>query len=165
MKTLKQLITETKDVEVPASKISDVSPLDVITPDQLYESFDVDGDGVVTAEDYAAKILWHETYPGKLEWIMGNLDGVHLEHATDESSSCAVSLHENYEKEVDVENLDENTLPKGSNLPPAMIIMKRIAIRQYPNGQKVALYYAKMIDKYLTVPYNDIGIADLTKGL
>jgi len=164
MKTVKQLLAETSGIEVPASRVSEVSATDVITPDQLYHDFDVDGDGVVTAADYASKILWHDNHPGKLEWIMGNLDGVHLEHATSEDSECAVSLHEDYDKKIETETLDETTLPKGNNLlPPAMIIMKRIAIRQYPNGQKVALYYARTINKYLTVPYNDIGIADLNK--
>ncbi len=93
---------------------------------------------------------------------MGNMDGVHLEHATSDDSECAVSLHEDFDREVDLENLDEATA-KHVILPPTMIIMQRVAIRQYPNGQRVALYYAKTINKYLTVPYNDIGIADLSK--
>jgi hypothetical protein len=163
VKTLSQLLSETRHekVQEQTPPVSMVEATDVITPDQLYHDFDVDGDGVVSVDDYASKILWHETHPGKLEWIMGNMDGVHLEHAASEDSSCAVSLHEDYDRRVETENLDENT--KGSLMPPSMIVMKRVAIRQYPNGQKVALYYAKTINKYLTVPYNDIGIADLTK--
>jgi hypothetical protein len=37
--------------------------------------------------------------------------------------------------------------------PPAVLIMKRKSIRQFPNGQRVALYYVDKIDKYVTVPY------------
>jgi hypothetical protein len=42
---------------------------------------------------------------------------------------------------------------KQSLDPPNILIMKRKSIRQYPNGQRVALYYVDKIDKYVTVPY------------
>ena len=37
--------------------------------------------------------------------------------------------------------------------PPAVLIMKRKSVRQFPNDQRVALYYVDKIDKYVTVPY------------
>jgi len=37
--------------------------------------------------------------------------------------------------------------------PPSVLIMKRKSVRQFPNGQRVALYYVDKIDKYVTVPY------------
>ena len=37
--------------------------------------------------------------------------------------------------------------------PPNILIMKRKSIRQFPNGQRVALYYVDKINKYVTVPY------------
>jgi hypothetical protein len=37
--------------------------------------------------------------------------------------------------------------------PPSVLIMKRKSIRQFPNGQRVALYYVDKINKYVTVPY------------
>ena len=37
--------------------------------------------------------------------------------------------------------------------PPAVLIMKRKWIRQFPNNQRVALYYVDKINKYVTVPY------------
>ena len=37
--------------------------------------------------------------------------------------------------------------------PPAVLIMKRKSIRQFPDDQRVALYYVDKIDKYVTVPY------------
>lgn len=40
--------------------------------------------------------------------------------------------------------------------PPAMLIMRRKSIRQFPNGQRVALYYVDKINKYVTVPYNSM---------
>lgn len=37
--------------------------------------------------------------------------------------------------------------------PPAVLIMRRKSIRQFPNGQRVAMYYVDKINKYVTVPY------------
>jgi hypothetical protein len=37
--------------------------------------------------------------------------------------------------------------------PPAVLIMKRKSIRQFSDGQRVALYYVEKLDKYVTVPY------------
>jgi len=37
--------------------------------------------------------------------------------------------------------------------PPAVLLMKRKSVRQFPDGQRVALYYVEKLDKYVTVPY------------
>jgi len=37
--------------------------------------------------------------------------------------------------------------------PPAVLVMKRKYIRQFPNNQRVAMYYVDKLDKYITVPY------------
>jgi len=37
--------------------------------------------------------------------------------------------------------------------PPNVLVMKRKSVRQFSNGQRVALYYVDKIDKYVTVPY------------
>ena len=37
--------------------------------------------------------------------------------------------------------------------PPAVLIMRRKSVRQFSNGQRVALYYVDKINKYVTVPY------------
>lgn len=37
--------------------------------------------------------------------------------------------------------------------PPTVLIMRRKSIRQFPDGQRVALYYVDKINKYVTVPY------------
>jgi len=42
---------------------------------------------------------------------------------------------------------------KDSMDPPAVLIMKRKSVRQFPNNQRVALYYVDKINKYVTVPY------------
>jgi hypothetical protein len=48
------------------------------------------------------------------------------------------------------EKKEDHGLPMD---PPAVLIMKRKWIRQYPNNQRVALYYVDKINKYVTVPY------------
>ena len=39
--------------------------------------------------------------------------------------------------------------------PPAVLVMRRKSIRQYPGGQRVALYFVDKITKYITVPYTE----------
>jgi hypothetical protein len=39
------------------------------------------------------------------------------------------------------------------NDPPFVLVLKRRAIRMYPDKTKVALYYSKTLDKYFSVPY------------
>jgi hypothetical protein len=42
---------------------------------------------------------------------------------------------------------------KAEQDPPNVLIMKRKSVRQFPNGQRVALYYVDKINKYVTIPY------------
>jgi len=37
--------------------------------------------------------------------------------------------------------------------PPNILMMRRVSIRQYPNNQRVALYFVDKINKYITIPY------------
>ena len=48
------------------------------------------------------------------------------------------------------EDINEDT----SN-PPFVLLLKRKAIRLYPDGAKVALYYNDKIDKYFSLPYGN----------
>ena len=47
--------------------------------------------------------------------------------------------------------------------PPAIMVMRRKSIRQFPNGQRVALYYIDKIKKYVTVPYDDMQLSVTVK--
>ena len=51
---------------------------------------------------------------------------------------------------IEAESLNEATDPKD---PPYILLLKRKAIRIYPDGTKVALYHNKQLDKYFSVPY------------
>lgn len=37
--------------------------------------------------------------------------------------------------------------------PPNILLLKRITVRLFPDGTKVALYYNKLLDKHFTIPY------------
>lgn len=51
--------------------------------------------------------------------------------------------------------LGEQSKPQPHD-PPAVLIMKRVSIRQFSNGQRVALYHIDKINKYVTVPFADL---------
>ena len=37
--------------------------------------------------------------------------------------------------------------------PPFVLVLKREAIRVYPDGTKIALYYNRLLDKHFSIPY------------
>jgi hypothetical protein len=37
---------------------------------------------------------------------------------------------------------------------PTVLILKRKAIRVYPDNQKIALYYSQALDRYISIPFN-----------
>jgi hypothetical protein len=59
------------------------------------------------------------------------------------------------------QDLEEAKKSKSED-PPAIVVMRRKSIRQFPNGQKVALYYIDKFKKYVTVPYDSSGNMSLT---
>ena len=51
----------------------------------------------------------------------------------------------------DMEKVEEDTSQIKD--PPFVLVFKRKAIRPYPGGMKVAMYYNKNLDKYVSIPY------------
>lgn len=71
------------------------------------------------------------------------------------------------EESIGIETIEAEDLPSivfegtdGShpNDPPNVLVMRRKSIRQFPNGQRVALYYVDKINKYVTVPYSELQV-------
>ena len=59
---------------------------------------------------------------------------------------------------IETDQLDEAQNPGPT--PPYVLLLKRKAIRLYPDGTKIALYYNKQINKFFSVPYDTpIGTA------
>ena len=53
---------------------------------------------------------------------------------------------------IEAEQLDE--VKNTDTTPPYVLLLKRTAIRLYPDGTKIALYYNKQLKKYFSVPYD-----------
>jgi len=54
----------------------------------------------------------------------------------------------------DVEELtDEPVMLQEDKDPPLVLVIKRKAIRMYPDGTRIALYYNERLKKYFSVPY------------
>jgi len=80
--------------------------------------------------------------------------------------------HNNYPKRIAIPpkvGEDESTLKKESLEeakkvskksvidPPLLLVLKRQAIRYYPNNTKIALYYSDKLKQHFSVPYSDSG--------
>ena len=60
------------------------------------------------------------------------------------------------------EELNELTIPATADMPfvpdpPAVLVIKRKAVRLYPDGTRVALYFSDKLKRYFTVPYATFG--------
>jgi hypothetical protein len=55
------------------------------------------------------------------------------------------------------------TVPSSREMP-VMLIFRRITYRTYPNKQTVALYYSKLVDKYLSIPFGPGGNLNLSEA-
>ena len=53
---------------------------------------------------------------------------------------------------TDLPPVMENS-PSHGKMPPAVLMMRRVSVRQHSNGQSVALYHIDKLNKYVTVPY------------
>lgn len=56
-------------------------------------------------------------------------------------------------------NVSELPVDKDINQLPTILVLHRRAIRVFPDKQKVALYWADKINRYISVPFSDIGIS------
>lgn len=66
------------------------------------------------------------------------------------------------ETAIEAETLDE-ALDELQKDPPVVLVLKRKAIRLYPDRTRIALYYNDKLNKYFSVPYmsNDTGKSPL----
>jgi hypothetical protein len=60
-------------------------------------------------------------------------------------------VREDTEELTEVVALNESILKKD---PPFVLVLKRKAIRLYPNKTKIALYYNEKLNKYFSIPYS-----------
>lgn len=65
------------------------------------------------------------------------------------------SVKENYDEHGLIESANEN-----KKLPP-ILILKRKAIRLFPNGVKVATYFSDKLQRMFTLPMNDLDTSSV----
>ena len=77
-----------------------------------------------------------------------------LQEFVESLASCVISEQQDFLSKMDTSRPME--YPSDKNIP-TVLILKRKAIRVYPDNQKVALYYNTKINKYFSVPYG-VGV-------
>ena len=133
----------------------------VLSPAELHHHLDIQKRGIVDLGDYAAHILFHAHHPELLAPVLETFNDVQRLHA----SGQEINAHDtviNKLKDNCALTATSNPVMEGKTSmsqeldPPAVLIMRRKSIRQFPNGQRVALYYVDKINKYVTVPYENM---------
>lgn len=56
------------------------------------------------------------------------------------------------------------SVPSPANMP-AMLLFRRVQYRSFPGKQTVALYYSKMVNKYLSIPFGPEGNLNLSEAV
>jgi hypothetical protein len=65
-----------------------------------------------------------------------------------------------------VQSTNEEIIAEAVRIPttisdvPSIVVLRRKAVRVYPGGQQVGLYYSQQLDKYVTIPFGEAGIAE-----
>jgi hypothetical protein len=157
MKSLKDFLQR----EIKEDGSPDENGDGVLSPTELHHHLDIQKRGTVDLGDYAAHIMFHAHHPEYLAPIMEKLNDVQRLHAAGHEINAhdpVLSKLKNNSALVATSTPvmeGKNSLSRELD-PPAVLIMRRKSVRQFPNGQRVALYYVDKINKYVTVPYEDM---------
>jgi hypothetical protein len=66
-------------------------------------------------------------------------------------------------EELMLEDKNVRVVPSTKEMP-SLLIFRRISFRLYPKGQVIALYYSKLLDKYLSIPFGPGGNLNLSES-
>jgi hypothetical protein len=132
-----------------------------LSPEELHKHLDIQNRGKVDIGDYAAHILFHAKHPEYLSNAVENFNVIQRRHANGEIVNPDDSVFAKLKGGKTLVATDEpmvegKTGQRNEMDPPPILIMRRKSIRQFPNGQRVALYYVDKINKYVTVPYEEM---------
>jgi hypothetical protein len=134
----------------------------VLSPAELHHHLDIQKRGIVDLGDYAAHIMFHAHHPEYLAPVMEKFNDIQRLHAAGQEINpydpVLSKLKDNCALVATSNPMMEGKTSLSRELdPPAVLIMRRKSVRQFPNGQRVALYYVDKINKYVTVPYEDMA--------
>ena len=132
-----------------------------LSPEELHKHLDIQNRGKVDIGDYAAHIMFHAKHPEYLANAVENFNDIQRRHANGEivnpDDSVFAKIRGSKTLVATSEPMVEGKTGHTNEMdPPAILIMRRKSVRQFPNGQRVALYYVDKINKYVTVPYEDM---------
>jgi hypothetical protein len=133
----------------------------ILSPMELYNHLDIQKRGFVDLGDYAAHVMFHAHHPEYLADVAEKFNDVQRRHAAGENVCPDDALMQRFKNKgtlvaTDQPMMEGKTSQTKELDPPAVLIMRRKSVRQFPNGQRVALYYVDKINKYVTVPYEDM---------
>jgi hypothetical protein len=154
MKSLKDFLQK----QIKEDGSPDTNGDGLLSPSELHQHLDIQKRGMVDLGDYAAHIMFHAHHPEYLAHVAETFNDVQKRHAAGEEMCEHDSVMKKIKGDMALKATSypvyEGKEGKESELdPPAMLVMRRKSIRQFPNGQRVALYYVDKINKYVTVPY------------
>ena len=157
MKSLKDFLQR----EIKEDGSPDENGDGVLSPAELHHHLDIQKRGTVDLGDYAAHIMFHAHHPEYLAPIVEKFNDVQRLHAAGHEINAhdpvLSKLKDNCALMATSTPVMEGKTSQARELdPPAVLIMRRKSVRQFPNGQRVALYYVDKINKYVTVPYEDM---------
>ena len=164
MKSLKDFLQK----EIKEDGSPDENGDGVLSPTELHHHLDIQKRGVVDLGDYAAHILFHSHHPEYLAPVIETFNDVQRLHASGQEINAhdpvLSKLKDNCALMATSSPVMEGKSSQTRELdPPAVLIMRRKSVRQFPNGQRVALYYVDKINKYVTVPYEDMQWSSATE--
>jgi hypothetical protein len=157
MKSLKDFLQR----EIKEDGSPDQNGDGVLSPTELHHHLDIQKRGTVDLGDYAAHIMFHAHHPEYLAPIMEQLNDVQRLHAAGHEINAHDPVLSKLKNNSALMATSTPVMEGKTSLsreldPPAVLIMRRKSVRQFPNGQRVALYYVDKINKYVTVPYEDM---------
>lgn len=140
----------------------------LLSPEELHKHLDIQNRGKVDIGDYAAHIMFHAHHPEYLAKAVENFNEIQRRHANGEMVNPEDSVFGKLKGGKTLVATSEPMVEGKAGIthdmdPPAVLIMRRKSVRQFPNGQRVALYYVDKINKYVTVPYEDMQWGSATE--
>ena len=146
----------------------DVNQDGILSPAELHQHLDIQKRGVVDMGDYAAHVMFHAHHPEYLAPFADKFNDVQKRHAAGEklceNDPVLSKLENNIALKATNYPMYEGKTAKHKELdPPTVLVMRRKSVRQFPNGQRVALYYVDKLNKYVTVPYNDMEFSAMAE--
>lgn len=135
----------------------------MITVKQILEQYDIVTDKASSHDLYLSELassgIIEET---KIPMLRRSLNK-NINEMTVAEKKSLVSLIECLMSNVMLENNGGKAYPSDKDMP-TVIILKRKAIRVFPDNQKIGLYYSQALDRYISIPFGS-NVKDLSPQL